>query len=137
MTFNNNHQRGIYIQKGGLAVKGAIFHQGYNNALGGGSAGAAMYYQVFGKMITAWREAFGDPGMPFGIISLCTAGKPQSMDDYVERMLDDGVELFVEIGPGKALTGMIKRIDRDVKTIAVGAPGDLDAARAAIADVRG
>lgn len=26
----------------GLAVKGATFHQGYNNALGGGSAGAAM-----------------------------------------------------------------------------------------------
>jgi hypothetical protein len=26
----------------GLACKGAIFRQGYNNALGGGSAGAAL-----------------------------------------------------------------------------------------------
>lgn len=75
----------------GLAVKGAIFHQGFNNALGSGSAGAAMYYQVFGKMITAWRKAFNDPKMPFGIISLCTAGDPQTRDDYLEKMLNDGI----------------------------------------------
>ncbi len=74
-----------------LAVKGAIFHQGYNNALGAGSAGAAMYYQIFPRMITAWRAAFGDPKMPFGIISLCTAGKPQIRDNYLEKMLDDGI----------------------------------------------
>jgi sialate O-acetylesterase len=75
----------------GFAVKGAIFHQGYNNALGSGSAGAAMYHQIFAKMITAWREAFDDPDMPFGIISLCTDGKPQTLDDYVELMLNDGI----------------------------------------------
>lgn len=75
----------------GLSVKGAIFHQGYNNALGAGSAGAAMYYHIFPRMITAWRAAFGDPKMPFGIISLCTAGKPQIRDNYLERMLDDGI----------------------------------------------
>ena len=75
----------------GLAVKGAIFHQGFNNALGGGSAGAEMYYQVFGKMIEAWRTAFEDPEMPFGIISLCTAGDPQTREDYLEKMLNDGI----------------------------------------------
>ena len=74
----------------GLSVKGAIFHQGYNNA-GGGSAGADMYYQVFGKMITAWRDAFNDPHMPFGIISLCTAGEPQTRDDYLEKMVNGGI----------------------------------------------
>ena len=75
----------------GFAVKGAIFHQGYNNALGSGSSGAAMYYQIFGKMIAAWRAAFTDPDMPFGIISLCTAGSPQSRNDYVEKMYDNGI----------------------------------------------
>ena len=75
----------------GLSVKGAIFHQGFNNALGSGSSGAAMYYQVFGKMISAWRAAFDDPEMPFGIISLCTAGDPQSRDDYLEKMYDNGI----------------------------------------------
>lgn len=74
----------------GLAVKGAIFHQGFNNA-NGGSAGAAMYHQIFGPMIRAWRAAFDDPRMPFGIISLCTAGPPQTRDDYVELMFDEGI----------------------------------------------
>ena len=74
----------------GLAVKGAIFHQGFNNA-GGGSAGADMYYQIFAKMITAWRDAFKDPQMPFGIISLCTAGEPQTRDDYLEKMVNGGI----------------------------------------------
>lgn len=75
----------------GMAVKGAIFHQGFNNALGAGSEGTAMYYQVFGPMITAWRAAFNDPEMPFGIISLCTSGAPQSHDDYLEKMVNDGI----------------------------------------------
>mgnify|MGYP000458764929 CR=1 FL=1 len=33
--------------------------------------------------------------MPFGIISLCTAGKAQTMDDYVERMFDAGIPILV------------------------------------------
>jgi len=75
----------------GFAVKGAIFHQGFNNALGGGSAETTMYYQIFGKMITAWRAAFTDQDMPFGIISLCTCGEPQTRDEYLEKMFDDGI----------------------------------------------
>jgi len=75
----------------GFPVKGAIFHQGFNNALGSGTEGARMYYQVFGKMITARRTAFNDPAMPFGIISLCTAGDPQDLDDYVSHMSNDGI----------------------------------------------
>jgi sialate O-acetylesterase len=74
---------------GGFAVKGAVFHQGFNNCFGG-SAGARMYYQVFGKMITAWRETLGDPQMPFCIISLCTAGEPQTRENFLKSMLDVG-----------------------------------------------
>ena len=74
----------------GLAVKGAIFHQGYNNA-NGGTFGAEMYAQIFPEMITAWRAAFGDPDMPFGVISLCTEGPQQTHDNFVELMLNDGI----------------------------------------------
>lgn len=75
----------------GLAVKGAIFHQGYNNALGGGSQGAAMYARILPETIRAWRAAFGDPQMPFGILSLCTEGPRQSLDNYCEQTCNDGI----------------------------------------------
>jgi sialate O-acetylesterase len=74
----------------GLAVTGTLFHQGFNNCFNG-SAGARMYYQVFGKMISAWRETFGNPQMPFCIISLCTAGDPQTRDNFLVPMYDAGV----------------------------------------------
>jgi sialate O-acetylesterase len=73
----------------GLAVKGAIFHQGYNNCFNG-TPGALMYAQVFPEMITAWRGAFCDPAMPFGILSLCTEGVPQTRDNFVECMANAG-----------------------------------------------
>jgi [acyl-carrier-protein] S-malonyltransferase len=38
----------------------------------------------------------------------------------VEFMIDAGVTTFVEIGPGRVLTGLIKRISRDVDTMNIG-----------------
>ncbi|MCL4207397.1 MAG: hypothetical protein KJ000_33355 [Pirellulaceae bacterium] len=73
----------------GLTVRGAVFHQGFNNCFNG-SAGARMYYQVFGTMITAWRTAFSDAQMPFCIISLCTAGEPQTRENFLPPMYDVG-----------------------------------------------
>jgi sialate O-acetylesterase len=73
----------------GLVVKGAVFHQGFNNCFNG-SAGAQMYHQVFGEMITAWRSAFADPQLPFCIISLCTAGEPQTWENFAKPMYDVG-----------------------------------------------
>jgi len=47
----------------------------------------------------------------------------------VEYMISDGVSTFIEIGPGKVLTGLIKRIDRTVSTNNI---GDAEAARATV-----
>lgn len=73
----------------GLQIKGAIFHQGYNNCFNG-TEGTIMYRDVFPKMITAWRTAFNDPEMPFGILSLCTEGTIQSLNNYCEMMANPG-----------------------------------------------
>ncbi len=73
----------------GLSIKGAVFHQGFNNCFDG-SAGGRMYHQVFGKMIAAWRAAFGDPKMPFCIISLPTAGDPQTKENFAKSTYDAG-----------------------------------------------
>ena len=73
----------------GFQIKGALWHQGFNNALV--PNGHVLYYQVFAKMIGAWRTAFNDPQMPFGIISLCTAGDPQDLDNYLEMIADEGI----------------------------------------------
>lgn len=35
-------------------------------------------------------------------------------EDTIRRMLSDGVDTFIEIGPGKALSGFIKKITKDV-----------------------
>jgi len=57
-------------------------------------------------------------------------------EETVGRMVEDGVGLFVEIGPGKALTGMIRRIAKDVPRVNVQTPADFAAARAAIEKLR-
>ena len=52
--------------------------------------------------------------------------------ESVMYMAANGVTEVYEIGAGKALSGMIKRIDRDVATSAVGTPEDVVAAVAAL-----
>lgn len=47
----------------------------------------------------------------------------------VTRMLDQGVDLFVELGPGSVLCGLNRRNARGVDCVSVGAPGEIDAFR--------
>ncbi len=45
----------------------------------------------------------------------CQIYSPVRWQQTIERMLADGVDEFVEIGPGKTLSGFIKKINRNVK----------------------
>ncbi len=72
----------------GCKIKGIIFHQGYNNALG--DARPKLYAKTIQAMIQDWREVFGDAVLPFGIIELCAGADPQTMDDFETRMVDAG-----------------------------------------------
>ena len=46
--------------------------------------------------------------------------------ESVLYMIDNGVKQFIEIGPGKVLSGLIKRIDRSVKISAINNEEDIN-----------
>jgi [acyl-carrier-protein] S-malonyltransferase len=61
--------------------------------------------------------------------------RPVRWTESIQRLISAGVQLFVEVGPGKVLCGLIRQIDRTVRTANVEDPQSLaqtlDVARAA------
>ena len=49
--------------------------------------------------------------------------------ESMERLLADGVDTFIEIGPGRTLAGFLKKIRRDVKVFNVASVPDLEGIR--------
>jgi [acyl-carrier-protein] S-malonyltransferase len=97
------------------------------------------------------RIAFCDPSVPVYVnvdaepVNDAAAAKealirqvsrPVRWEESVRRMIDDGVSLFVEVGPGRVLSGLLARIDKHAGRVSVQTPADFDAAKQAIRDAR-
>jgi [acyl-carrier-protein] S-malonyltransferase len=80
----------------------------------------------------SWR----DPAPPFmstvsariedaqriGLLLVEQLTGPVRFTHAVRGLVKDGVETFVEIGPGQVLSGLLRRCDRSLRTISVGDP---------------
>lgn len=59
--------------------------------------------------------------LPYGddVVSLLSKQicHPVKWEALIRRMIDDGIDTFIEIGPGKTLTNMIRKISADVKAV--------------------
>jgi [acyl-carrier-protein] S-malonyltransferase len=51
---------------------------------------------------------------------------PVRFTQAAQALMKEGVNTFVEVGPGNVLSGLVKRIDRSAKTISVGSPDAID-----------
>ena len=51
---------------------------------------------------------------------------PVKWQQSVERMINDGVDTFVEIGPGKTLSGFMRKISRNVRVLNIEKIEDLE-----------
>lgn len=76
-------------------------------------------------------------GQPYGADVKQTLGlqinHPVRWEDTIRHMIADGVDTFVELGPGKTLSGFVKKISSDVRIFSV---AEADDARAVIAELK-
>jgi [acyl-carrier-protein] S-malonyltransferase len=89
--------------------------------------------------LAAWEPAAPEP--PFLSTTSCALEPPERMrevllaqltapvrfGDAVQAALDRGAERFVEVGPGRVLSGLVKRARREVAVSQVGVPDDVAA----------
>jgi malonyl CoA-acyl carrier protein transacylase len=89
--------------------------------------------------LAAWYPDPPDP--PFLSTTTCALEPPERMrevllaqltapvrfGDAVAAALDAGADRFVEIGPGRVLSGLVRRVRRDTAVSQVGEPADVEA----------
>lgn len=79
---------------------------------------------VDAMLTTSGREARG--------ALLRQVASPVRWSESVQLLIDQGVKRFVEIGPGKVLSGLVRQISRDCKLLNVEDAQSLDAAAASL-----
>jgi [acyl-carrier-protein] S-malonyltransferase len=98
---------------------------------------------------TLERVRFSEPVFPFvstvtarvetarrmGPLLLEQLTAPVRFTQAAQELIREGVQTFVEVGPGNVLSGLVKRIDRNVVTVSVDGPAALDKLEETLASV--
>ena len=57
---------------------------------------------------------------------------PVRWEEIVRRLASEGVTTYVEVGVGRVLSGLVRKIHKDAKVVAFGSPEDLSAVEQAL-----
>ena len=102
-----------------LKVKGA-FHSPFMNKAAETFAEELARAEIKEGSVPLYSDLTAGPydGDTVGMLSqqICN---PVQWEKLIRNMIADGVDTFIEIGPGKTLTNMIRKISADVKAISV------------------
>lgn len=110
-----------------LAVSGA-FHSPFMAKAAEGLAEYMKDIEFADPEITIYSDYTAKPYEgDFKALVKAQVENPVRWQTIVENMINDGVDTFIEVGVGKTLTGLIKRINGDVKAYKVETPADIEA----------
>lgn len=75
--------------------------------------------------LTGEKSDFKDPSELIDCLKMQICSSVR-MEHSIRKMIEDGVDTFVEIGPGKTLSGFVKKIDRSLTVYTVNTLSDLE-----------
>lgn len=117
-----------------IKVSGA-FHSPFMDGAAAEFAGVIGSVEFEKTQIPVFSNSTGEPygdDVP-GTLKL-QINNPVRWEKIIRNMIADGVDTFIELGPGKTLSGFIKKTDPSVKTFTCATEDDLNAI---LAEVKG
>lgn len=100
-----------------LKVKGA-FHSPFMNEAANAFAEELANAEIKERTVTLYSNMTAEPYTE-DVVELLSKQicNPVQWEKIVRNMIADGIDTFIEIGPGKTLTNMIKKISADVRAV--------------------
>ena len=100
-----------------LAVSGA-FHSPFMNGAADGLSEYLKDIELKEPNIPIYANATAQPYQDdYKMLISAQVNHPVKWQKSVENMIENGVNTFIEVGVGKTLTGLIKKINADVKAV--------------------
>jgi len=104
-----------------LPVAGA-YHSPLMQPAQAGLAGALAKVELREPSVPVYSNVTGQAHAAAGTIAATMVDQitsPVKWEACIRAMIADGITRFIELGPGKALSGFMRRIDRDIEMLNV------------------